>query len=294
MRSSELKLGRAGGKTATGSTAVQTIAVTSGKGGVGKTNIAVNLALALARAGHNTLLLDANLGMANIDELLGLQARVNLMDVLRGHCHLEEIVIEGPDGLLIVPAASGNRELSELGEVECGGLVHAFSELQGRIDSLVIDTSSGISGCVSSFCRASSQVLVVTNDEPTSIRDCVAQIRHLNKFNAIAHFHVLANMVVNASDGSELFKKILELLDDAQDIVISYAGFVPRDDYLRKAVCERRAVIDAFPRSGSAVAINNLARRVIRWRRPDSPHGQLEFFVERLFQQNNVEREVLS
>ena len=290
----EVKLGPACVGTSINKTAVQTIAVTSGKGGVGKTTIAINLALALAKAGHNTLLLDADLGMANIDELLGLNVNVNVLDVLKGNCSLEEILVEGPDGLLIVPAASGNKDLSELGAVECAGLVHAFSELKGRIDSLVIDTSGGISASVTSFCRASSQVLVVTDNEPASIRDCVAQIRYLNKTNAIAHFHVLANMVFTARDGSELFRRVLDLLGDDQDIVISYAGYVPRDDLLRKAVSGRQAVINVYPGSGSAVAINNLARRVIRWRRPGLPHGQLEFFVERMLQQNNVEREVLS
>lgn len=294
MRLTEVKLGRTGGRSSNNRTAVRTIAVTSGKGGVGKTNIAMNLAVALAKAGHRTLLLDADLGMANIDELLGLNASVNLLDVLEGNCRLEDILIEGPEGLLIVPAASGNQYLSELGALECGGLIHAFSELKGRIDSLVIDTASGVSESVTSFCRASSQVLVVTDSEPASIRDCVAQIRHLNKTNAIAHFHVLANMVLTARDGSELFKRILELLGDEQNIVLSYAGFVPRDDLLRKAVSRRKAVICASPQSGSSVAINNLARRVLRWRRPDVPHGQLEFFVERILQQNHVEREVLS
>jgi flagellar biosynthesis protein FlhG len=294
MRLSDVKLGRACCGTALNKTAVQTIAVTSGKGGVGKTNVAMNLALALAKAGHKTLLLDADLGMANIDELLGMEASVNLLDVLEGKCSLEEIIIEGPEKLLIIPAASGSKYLSELGAVECGGLVHAFSELKGRIDSLVIDTSGGISESVTSFCRASSKVLVVTDNEPASIRDCVAQIRHLNKTNAIAHFHVLANMVLTARDGSELFKRILHLLGDDQNIVISYAGFVPHDELLRKAVFRRKAVISAYPEARSAIAIRNLARRMIRWRRPDTPHGQLEFFVERILQHNCVEREVLS
>ena len=273
---------------------IQTIAVTSGKGGVGKTNIATNLALALARSGRTTMLLDADLGMANVDALLGLHASANLMDVLNCECSLEEIIIEGPDGLLIVPAASGNKHLSELGALECGGIVHAFSELKHHIDTLVIDTATGISEIVTSFCRASNQVLVIAKNEPASIRDCVAQIRLLNNRNAIAHFHVLANMVSTAREGKDLYRKILELLGDDRHAVISYAGFVPCDDSLQKAVASRKAVIAAYPRSKSALAINALARRVTRWPRPGSPHGQLEFFVERILQQNNVEMEVLS
>lgn len=273
---------------------IQTIAVTSGKGGVGKTNIATNLALALSRSGRTTMLLDADLSMANVDVLLGLQANANLMDVLACKCDLEEIIIEGPDGLLIIPAASGNKVLTELGALECGGIVHAFSELKQHIDTLVIDTATGVSEIVTSFCRASNHVLVIAKNEPASIRDCVAQIKLLNNRNAIAHFHVLANMVHTARDGLDLYSKILELLGDDHIAAISYAGFVPYDNSLHKAVTSHKAVIDAYPESKSALAINALARRAARWPRPGFPHGQLEFFVERILQQNNVETEVLS
>jgi flagellar biosynthesis protein FlhG len=291
----DVKLGRPGGAPRDNTESrIQTIAVTSGKGGVGKTNIATNLALALARSGSPTMLLDADLGMANVDVLLGLHANANLMDVLASKCRLEEIIIEGPDGLLIVPAASGNKYLAELGALECGGIVHAFSELKRHIDTLVIDTATGIGEIVTSFCRASHQVLVIAKNEPSSIRDCVAQIRLLNNRNAIAHFHVLANMVHAARDGLELYEKILELLGDDHITAISYAGFVPHDDLLQEAVISRRAVIDAYPGSPSALAIHALAQSVARWPRPGSPHGHLEFFVERILQQNSVEMEVLS
>jgi len=290
MRLSDVKLGM----DASPVTRIQTIAVTSGKGGVGKTNIATNLALSLARSGRTAMLLDADLGMANVDSLLGLHAHVNLMDVLGGECSLEEIIIEGPSGLLIVPAASGNKHLSELGALECGGIVHAFSDLDYKIDTLVIDTATGISEVVTSFCQASNHVLVIATNEPASVRDCVAQIRLLNDRNAIAHFHILANMVRTAREGRELYRIIMEQLGDEHHAVISYAGFVPWDDSMRKAVTSRKAVIAACPESKSALAINALARRTGRWSRPGAPHGRIEFFVERILQQNNVEMEVLS
>jgi len=295
MRLPDVKLG-CPGRAANGNpvSRIQTIAVTSGKGGVGKTNIATNLALALARSGRSTMLLDADLGMANVDVLLDLHASANLMDVFMRERSLGEIIIEGPDGLLIVPAASGNKYLSELGALECAGIVHAFSELKQHIDTLVIDTATGVSEIVTSFCRASNQVLAIAKNEPASIRDCVAQIRLLNNRNSIGHFHVLANMVLTAREGKELYREILELLGDDHTAVISYAGFIPYDDSLRKAVTSRKAVIAAYPESKSALAIDALARRATRWPRPDFPHGQLEFFVERMLQQNNVEMEVLS
>jgi flagellar biosynthesis protein FlhG len=295
MLLSEIKLGQQDQAAALpGHGPVQTIAVTSGKGGVGKTNIAVNLALGLSKEGCRTMLLDADYGMANVDILLGLQSEVNLFDVLNGRQRLDEIIISGPDDLLIVPASSGIRELSCLGVHECAGIVRAFSEFDQAIDSLVIDTATGISECVASFCAASSEVLVVVNNEPASMQDSITLIRLLNSKYAIAHFHVVANMVLTATEGNELFHKLLTLLADDHNVLVSYAGYVPNDDALRKAVAQHKAVINAFPRSRSAMALRNLARRINHWPRRGHPRGHLEFFVERLLQHNNVDMEELS
>lgn len=286
MRLSEVKLGQQHSlPVETGHGPVQTIAVTSGKGGIGKTSIAVNLALALAKEGHRTMLLDADLGMANVDVLLGIHTEVNLVNVLRGEQRLDEIIVNGPDGLMIVPAASGVKQLTELGSSECAGLVRAFSELNHQIDTLVIDTATGISESVASFCGASNEILVIIGNEPASQRDSVALIKLLHSEYAVARFHVLANMVLTAREGSELFKRILELFADEHGVVISYAGYIPYDDALRKAVMHHQAVVAAFPHSRSAMALRHLARRAINWPCPDRARGHLEFFVERLFKQ---------
>ena len=268
--------------------------MTSGKGGVGKTNIAVNLALGLARDGGRVMLLDADLGMANVDVLLGLHARSSLLNVLRGELQLEDIVINGPGNLMVIPAASGIKYLPQLGTAECAGIVRAFSELKHRIDTLVIDTATGISECVASFCAASSEVLVVVGDEPASLRDGIALIKLLHSEYGVARFHVIANMVQTAKEGDELFARILDLLAERHDVLVSYAGFIPYDDALRRAVLQHQAVVDAFPRSRSAMALRNLARRVGGWPRQNFPRGHLEFFIERLLHQNNVEMEVTS
>jgi flagellar biosynthesis protein FlhG len=268
--------------------------VTSGKGGVGKTNIAVNLALGLVRNGGRVMLLDADLGMANVDALLGLHAGTSLMNVLRGEVQLEEIVIDGPGNLMVVPAASGIQYLSRLGTAECAGIVRAFSGLKHSIDTLVIDTATGISECVASFCAASSEVLVVVSNERASLRDGIAHIKLLHAEYGVARFHVIANMVKTAREGDELFASILGMLAEQHDVLVSYAGFIPFDDALRRAVLQHQAVIDAFPRSRSAMALRNLARRVGGWPRQNAPRGNLEFFIERLLHQNNVEMEVMS
>jgi len=295
MLVSDVKLGQpCRARSANGHGPVRSIAVTSGKGGVGKTNIAVSLALGLAKEGDRVMLLDADLGQANAGVLLGLHAGSNLLNVLRGEQRLEEIIIKGPSNLLIVPVASGIRQLTELGTAECAGLVRAFSELDHHIDTLVIDTATGISECVASFCAASSEVLVIIDNEPVSLRDSIALIKLLHSQYAVARFHVLANMVHTAGEGGELFRQILDLLAERHDVLVSYAGFVPYDDALRRAVVNCQAVVDAFPRSRSAMALSNLARRVANWPRQYSPRGHLEFFIERLLHQNNVEMEVRS
>lgn len=273
---------------------VQTIALTSAVGGVGKTNIALNLALALSREGCRTMLLDADYGMTNIAVLLGLQSEVNLLDVLSGRYRLDDIIVTGPDDLLIVPASSGVRQISSFGVQECAGIVRAFSEFDQAIDSLVIDTATGISESVASFCAASSEILVIVSNDPVSVHDTIALIRLLHSEYAIARFHVVANMVLTAREGNELFRSLLMLLADDHDVRVSYAGYIPDDDALRQAVAQHQAVINAYPRSRSAMALRNLARRVNHLPRPDYPRGHLEFFVERLLQHNNVDREELS
>ena len=295
MLLSEVKLGqRDRTPTSIGHGPVQTIAVTSGRRGVGKTNIAVNLELGLAKEGSRTMLLEADSGTENVDVLLGLQSEVNLLDVLSGRHRLDDIIINGPDDLLIVQAASGIRQLSSFGVQECAAIVRAFSEFDQAIDSLVIDTGTGISESVASFCAASSEVLVIVSNESGSMQDSITLIRLLHSEYAIARFHVVANMVLTAREGNELFHKLLMLLADEHDVLVSYAGYVPSDIALCNAVTQHRAVIDIYPRSRSAMALTNLARRINHWPRPNSPRGHLEFFVERLLQHNNVEMEELS
>jgi flagellar biosynthesis protein FlhG len=295
MLVSDVKLGwRGSPQTASSHGPVRTVAVAGGQGGVGKTSIAVNLALGLARDGGRVMLLDADLGMANVDDLLGLYARSSLLNVLRGELQIDDIIINGPGDLMIVPAACGIRQLTELGTAECAGIVRIFSELKDPIDTLVIDTSTGISECVACFCAASSEVLVVIDNEPASLRCAIGLINRLQTGYGVARFHVVANRVQSAREGDEIFARLLNLLADQHDVLVSYAGYVPADDSLRRAVLQHQAVIDAFPRSRSAMALRNLARRVGGWPRQNSPRGHLEFFIERLLHQNNVEMEVTS
>jgi len=149
---------------------VQVIAVTGGKGGVGKTNVSVNLSLALAELGRRVMLLDADLGLANVDVLLGLTPKRTLADVIEGRCELRDVMLQGPGGVRIVPAASGTQSMVHLAPAQHAGLIQAFSEVGDNLDVLVIDTAAGIGDSVVSFVRAAQEVLLVVCDEPTSIR----------------------------------------------------------------------------------------------------------------------------
>ncbi len=271
---------------------VRVIAITSGKGGVGKTNISVNLAVAMADTGKRVMLLDADLGLANVDVLLGLQPDCNLSHVIDGERTLEEVIVKGPSDIMVVPAASGVKRLAELSTMENAGLIRAFSELNHDVDTLIIDTAAGINESVTSFSRAAQEVVVVVCDEPASITDAYALIKVLNTEYGVQHFRVLANQAHSAQEGRELFTKIVRVTDRYLDVTLEFMGMVPHDDYLRKAVRKQRAVVQAFPRSRSAMAFKNLAQKTDKWPLPSAAGGHLEFFVERLIQSHNAHMEI--
>ena len=263
---------------------VRVIAITGGKGGVGKTNVAVNLGVALAQRGQRTMLLDADLGLANVDVLLGLQPRRTLAQVMAGECDLKDVIVEGPGGLRVVPAASGVVGMANLPPSALGGLINAFGNLSGDLDVLLVDTAAGVSEGVMSFARAAQELLVVVCDEPASLADAYALIKLLSRQHGVSRFRVLANMVRRSRDGRELFAKLLTVCDQYLDVVLEFAGVVPFDEYLRKSVQRCRPVVDAFPRSPAAFALRQLAEQVERWPRAYGASGRLEFFFERMLQ----------
>lgn len=267
-------------------TPVRVVAVTSGKGGVGKTNVSANLAVSMAASGNRVLLMDADLGLANVDVLLGLHPTSNLSHVISGQRSLEEVMIEGPSGLQIIPAASGIKNMVELSRAEHAGLIRAFSELTFSPDVLLIDTAAGISDSVVAFTKASHEVLVVVCDEPASITDAYAVIKLLNREHGLHRFRILANMVRSSQEGIELYKKLLKVSDRFLDVTLEYIGAVPFDDYLRKAVQKQKAIVDAYPRSKAAAAFGKIAQKALQWPVPASASGSIEFFVERLFSTN--------
>ena len=265
-------------------TPVRVIAVTGGKGGVGKTNVTVNLGVAMAELGKRVMVLDADLGLANIDVVLGLHAQRNLSHVMSGEASLEEIMVTGPKGLKVIPGASGMQHMAEMSPAEHAGLIHAFSEVANDVDVLLIDTAAGISDLVVSFSRAAQEQIVVVCDEPASITDAYAIIKLLNREHGVSRFRILSNMVKSVQEGRDLYNKMCRVTDQYLDVMLTYMGAIPYDEQLRKAVKSQKPVVEAYPRSRVAQAFKNLAKKADNWPVPTGVSGDLQFFVERLIQ----------
>jgi flagellar biosynthesis protein FlhG len=261
---------------------IKVIAVTGGKGGVGKTNVTLNTAISLAQQGKRVMVLDADLGLANVDVLLGLRVEKNLSHVLSGECTLDEVLVEGPYGIKIAPASSGSQSMTELTPTEHAGLIRAFSELQSQIDVLIVDTAAGISDMVLSFSKASQDIIMVVCDEPTSLTDAYALIKILNKEHGIFRFKIVANMVRSMREGDELFSKLTKVTNRFLDVALELVAVIPFDENVRKSVRKQKAIVEAFPTSPAAMAIRRLAKKAIEWPIPNQPGGHLEFFLEQL------------
>lgn len=264
---------------------VKVIAIASGKGGVGKTNVSVNLASALANKGQSVMLMDADLGLGNVDVLLGIKPKYNFSHVLHGEKKLEEIIIKGPSDVLIVPASSGMQNMSQLSVTEHAGMIRAFSDLNYDLDVFIIDTAAGISDSVISFCKAASDIIIVLCDEPASLTDAYALIKVLNQNHGVKRFKVVANMVQSVAQGSELFSRLVKVTDRFLCVALELIGSIPADEYLKKAVQKQWVVVNAFPRSRASMAFMRLADAVSNWPVPESIGGHLEFFFERLLPQ---------
>lgn len=273
---------------------VRVIAVTSGKGGVGKTTVAINLAYALARLGRRTFLLDADLGLGNVDVMLALRPARTLAHVIDGECSIGQTVLQGPGGIGVIPAASGVQRMADLLPAEHAGLVHAFSHFEADADVLIVDTSAGIAPGVTAFCNAAQEVLLVVCNEPASITDAYATIKVLNQDYGRNRFRVLVNMARSPQEGQLLFQKLLDVTERFLDVALDLVGTIPEDGHVRRAIARCRAVLDLYPSCPAAVALKKLADRADRWPLPSAASGKLEFFVERMVRARALEGQVLA
>ncbi|WP_019025578.1 MULTISPECIES: MinD/ParA family protein [unclassified Thioalkalivibrio] len=265
---------------------LKVIAVASGKGGVGKTNVSVNLSVALARLGREVMLFDADLGLANADVLLGLRPERTLHDLVTGQVDdLQDVLIEGPDGIKVIPSASGIAAMANLTQLEHNGLIQAFSAYSKPLDVLVVDTAAGLQESVTTFCRAVQETLIVVCDEPASITDAYALIKVLHRDHGMRRFRLVTNMVQDRAGAERLLQKLTTVCDNyLPEVILDLAGYIPMDEHLRKAVQKRAPVVQQYPGSPAAKAFAELARTVDRWPVARGADGGVGFFVERMLQ----------
>lgn len=268
---------------------IRVISVTSGKGGVGKSNVVSNLAIALSMQGKKVLVIDADLGLGNLDVLLGLSPVYNLNHVFNGEKALTDILIEGPAGIKIIPAGSGIQELTSLGQHEKLKLLDELDMLEEQFDIMIVDTEAGISENVTYFTVAAQEIVVVVTPEPTSITDVYALIKLLATRYSEHHFKVLVNMAKDSEDALEVFRKLANVAGRFLDISLDYLGCVVKDEKVVEAVKRQRAVSELFPDSEAAGCFTTLAKRVIENTRQTRLKGNIQFFFRRFLDNPNGE-----
>ncbi len=263
---------------------IRVISITSGKGGVGKSNVVSNLAIMLANLGKRVLVIDADLGLGNMDVLLGLSPQFNLNHVLNGEKNIAEILIEGPKGIKIIPAGSGIQEFTSLGQHEKMKLIEEMDALDDQFDVLLVDTEAGISENVTYFTAAAQEIIVVVTPEPTSITDVYALIKLMSTRYSERYFRVLVNMAKDSEDALEVFRKLANVAGRFLDISLDYLGCVVKDEKIVEAVKRQRAVSDLFPDSEAATCFMTLAKRITESRRQPKLKGNIQFFFQRILE----------
>jgi flagellar biosynthesis protein FlhG len=243
---------------------LRTIVVLSGKGGVGKTNLSVNLAIALKNEGHKVALLDADLGMANADILCGVTPQYSFFDIIRGDKSIEDILVDTKQGILILPGVSGLKELTEIDDLQLRFLVDSLSLLEKKADFLVIDTGAGIHREVLAFARAADTTLVITTPEPTSIRDAYGVLKSFNNtYMSGNDVRIIVNMVDDEYEGIEVANRIQAVAKKFLGLSVSSLGYILRDTKVEKSVRMREPFLEAFPECAASQCVTNLCSRLL-------------------------------
>jgi flagellar biosynthesis protein FlhG len=260
---------------------INVLAITGGKGGVGKTNIAINLAVALADLQRKVMLLDADFGLSNIDVMLGMRARKNLFHVLKNECRVEDIILNGPHGIQIIPAASGVKEMANLTAQEHMGIIDSISQFNPTLDYFIIDTAPGISENVSLFTQLANNILIVVCDEPASMADAYALIKVLSKKGVKQKFQIITNMVESSAHGQRLFSQLEKVSNHFLEASLEYCGYIPNDEFLKKAIKKQQSVLEVYPTSRSSLGFVRLARQICSLPLSVNATGSVELFLER-------------
>jgi flagellar biosynthesis protein FlhG len=259
---------------------VRVIAITSGKGGVGKTNIAANLGYILATMKKNTMVLDADMGLANLDLILGLTPTYNLCHVLHGEKTIKETMVEGPGGMMVLPASSGIQELAEMSSAQKTYLLDEMSTLDEMMDFILIDTGAGISSNVMYFNAAAREIIVIVTPEPTSMTDAYALMKIMYQRHARKRFRLIVNMAQNQQEAKAVYQRLSMAMGHFLNLGVEYLGFIPRDDKLSEAVRMQKPITALWPSSPAARSLRDIARTICQEESDHEGIGGIRFFWE--------------
>jgi flagellar biosynthesis protein FlhG len=260
------------------------ISVTSGKGGVGKTTSSINLGMALSQSGHRVLILDADLGLANVNIMLGFKPQKTIDDIIQGNASLQDIIVSHHSGIDVIPATSGVYEVTHLDDSAKRALLESFEAMYGIYDYLIIDTSAGIGSNVMYFNKASERVLVVIDPEPTSITDAYALIKVLSS-EGVKSFDILVNRAPVGNDGRDTFKKLVTATDRFLDVQMNFLGSIQEDDSVTESIIRQSPLLSLYPSTRASRDYVRIAKKIENLPRSTGPRGGLQFFFESLVMQ---------
>ena len=260
----------------------RTIAIASGKGGVGKTHLVTNLAIALADYKKKVLVLDGDMGLANIDVLLGITPRYNLQHVIMGDKTISDILVTGPLGIQIIPGATGIQELANLEEEEREDLIDELSSLENQFDIILIDTGAGLSQGVLSFVLAANEVIVLITPEPTSIMDAYSMIKVILKENQDADVKLVVNMAKDSEEANQTLEKVLLVVRQFLGAGLQNLGYIPIDKAVVRAVKTQRPFVLAYPYSPATRCVRDLAARISNYSLPSSNTKGIRGFLKQM------------
>ncbi len=261
----------------------KTLTITSGKGGVGKTTVTSNLANQLAKQGKKVLILDGDLGMANVDIMFGKKATRNVLDVVNGECGLNEILFELAPNIHLISGGSGIKELQNLSEFQRRLLIDQVSQIPNQFDYLIIDTAPGIDDNVLYLNAAAYDVNIIVTPDPASLTDSYALIKVLNKFYKQNRFSIISNFVKDEAEGLSLYKRISDVSSQFLNVSLDYKGSIPMDPYVRNATKSQQLVTTTYPSSPSSLAITSLAKKLSGFKDIEEIQGGMQFFWKHVF-----------
>ena len=262
--------------------ALKIIGIASGKGGVGKTTVSSNLAIALAKAGHRVMLFDGDLGLANVQLALGIRPDYNFGHVISGEKSFNEIIVRGPEGIFVVPGASGLGKMADLSEAELRGIIQLFSEFKEPLDYLIVDVAAGISASVLSFLKACHQTLIVVRDEPSSIADAYGIIKVLVNEQKYTNIGLIPNGVPDQRSGQLLHHRLNAVCVKFLNLNTEYLYSIQSDDLILEASKKYLPVLMHAPGSAASQNFMKLAKEISALPMDTKQQGGLQFFVERL------------